>query len=250
MRNVAILARFHLLSVWNWRTSYLSRLIEAPVYYLFLVAGLATLNDGQEIDGLNYEEFAFAGVLVVIAIRGLFWAMGDVANDRKWGIYAISRTLDASLTHYVGSVLCANGIVALAQIVAILVLKQIVAADALLQDLAMSLLALLVSLVALLAGCVLGFRVDSYSKRDLLTSVFSLPLVLTAPLFYSLAELPLYMRLLAALNPFTYGVLIVRWPAGGELPLLAITGVLVVTALLVGLLVADRDHELISVEQG
>ena len=42
MKTSLTLARFHLLSVWNWRTSHLSRVIEAPAYFLFMVTGLST----------------------------------------------------------------------------------------------------------------------------------------------------------------------------------------------------------------
>ena len=43
MKTSLTLARFHLLSIWNWRTSHLSRVIEAPAYFLFMVTGLSTL---------------------------------------------------------------------------------------------------------------------------------------------------------------------------------------------------------------
>ncbi len=251
MKSAFTLARFHLLSVWNWRSSHLSRVIEAPAYFLFMVAGLATLSDDHRIEGMSYNDFAFAGVLMVIAVRALFWSMGDVANDRKWGVYAVSRSADVSFFQYVVSVLCAGGLVALAQITAIALIKQVLGHGDPATDLAMAVLALAVCLMAVLTGCALGFAVNSYNKRDLLTSLFSLPLVMTAPLFYSLDAVPGYMRVLAALNPFTYSVALVRSPATGDFPAAAVAGCLVtvgVVAVVLG--AAARRHELISNEQG
>ena len=251
MKAIITLSRFHLLSVWNWRTSYLSRIIEAPAYFLFLVTGLATLNRGHLVDSMSYDDFAFAGVLMVIAIRGLFWSMGDVANDRKWGTYAVSRRADVGFSQYILSILCANGIVALLQIIAISVLKQALYHGHLLVDMTMAILSLLVALMAILAGCSLGFGINSYSKRDLLTSLFSLPMVMTAPLFYSLNSVPPFMQGLAAINPFTYGVQLVRSPAVGGFPLAAVAGCAATTAAtVVALCIAGRRHELISGEQG
>lgn len=251
MTEIITLARFHLLSVWNWRTSYLSRIIEAPAYFLFLVTGLATLSSGHLVDRMSYDDFAYAGVLMVIAIRSLFWSMGDVANDRKWGTYAVSRTADVSFTQYVISILCANGIVALLQIAAIGLLKQGLDHGHPLMDMAMAMLSLLISLMAIVVGCSLGFGINSYSTRDLLTSLFSLPLVMTAPLFYPLNSVPAAMRALAAVNPFTYGVQLVRSPAVGAFPPSAALGCAVTTAVaVVALGVAGRRHELISGEQG
>ncbi|WP_441248521.1 ABC transporter permease [Kitasatospora sp. McL0602] len=251
MKTSLTLARFHLLSVWNWRTSHLSRVIEAPAYFLFMVTGLGTLVGGARIEGMTYDDFAYAGVLVVISIRALFWCMGDVANDRKWGTYAIARTTDVSFSQYIGSILTANGLVAVVQIAAILVLKQLLGRGSPAQDAAMAVLAVLVCLLTVLTGCALGFGVNSYSKRDLLTALFSLPLVMTAPLFYSLHHVPVFMKALAAVNPFTYCVLLVRSPASDTFPLEATAGCLVTAALVAGALVlASGRHELASNEQG
>ncbi len=251
MKTSLKLARFHLLSIWNWRTSHLSRVIEAPAYFLFMVTGLSTLAGGARIDDMTYDDFAYAGVLVVIAIRALFWCMGDVANDRKWGTYAVARTAKVSFAQYIGSILTANGLVAVVQLLAILVLKQLLGRGNPLQDVKMALLAVLVCSLTVLTGCALGFGVNSYSKRDLLTSLFSLPLVMTAPLFYSLDNVPAVMKVLAAVNPFTYCVLLVRSPATASFPVEAVTGCLVTALLVIGALVLAADrHELSSNEQG
>jgi ABC-2 type transport system permease protein len=251
MRQAVLLSRFHLLSMWNWRTAHYSRLVEAPAYFAFMVVGLRSLNPGASVAGVDYADFAYAGVLVVVAIRVLFWSMGDVANDRKWGVYAISRLGDVSFGQYVGSLLVANGGVALGQLGILLTLKQILGLGAGVADVQLALLGLVVALLAILGGSALGFAVNSYHMRDLLTSLLSLPLVLTAPLFYTLDSLPAYMRVLAYANPFTYAVLTVRSPithSGSALGLIGL-GVSVVLAFGALLRVAGR-HELMSFEQG
>ena len=43
------LARFHLVSMWNWRTVYYGRLIEPTAYYLFLAAGVRSLLQRVEL---------------------------------------------------------------------------------------------------------------------------------------------------------------------------------------------------------
>ena len=79
----------------------------------------------QEVVRSIRAAFTLMEMLVVVAIRVLFWSMGDVANDRKWGVYAISRLGDVSFGQYAGSLLIANGAVALGQLGILLVLKQI-----------------------------------------------------------------------------------------------------------------------------
>jgi ABC-2 type transport system permease protein len=251
VRQAVLLSRFHLLSMWNWRTAHYSRLVEAPAYFAFMVVGVRSINPGANVSGVDYADFAYAGVLVVVAIRVLFWSMGDVANDRKWGVYAISRLGDVSFGQYAGSLLIANGAVALGQLGILLVLKQILGLGGGVSDVSLALLGVVIALVAILGGTALGFAVNSYHMRDMLTSLLSLPLVLTAPLFYSLDSLPTYMRVLAYANPFTYAVLTVRSPithTGGTLGLIGLA-VAVVLALGALVRVAGR-HELMSFEQG
>jgi ABC-2 type transport system permease protein len=251
MHQAVLLSRFHLHSMWNWRTAHYSRLVEAPAYFAFMVVGLRSLNPGVTVGGVDYADFAYAGVLVVVAIRVLFWTMGDVANDRKWGVYAISRLSDVSFGQYVGSLLIANGSVAFGQLGILLALKQVLGFGSGLADVQLALLAVVIALIAILGGCALGFAVHSYHMRDMLTSLLSLPLVLTAPLFYSLDALPVYMRVLAYANPFSYAVLTVRYPithAGGFVGGVGLA-VCVVVAVVALARVSNR-HELMSFEQG
>ncbi|OOP63733.1 hypothetical protein BMF89_05490 [Arthrobacter sp. SRS-W-1-2016] len=55
-------------------------------------------------------------------------------------------------------------------------------------------------------GAAAGARIQSYSKRDLVITLTSLPVVLAAPLFYPLDSAPRYIKWLSAANPLTYQV--------------------------------------------
>jgi ABC-2 type transport system permease protein len=55
-------------------------------------------------------------------------------------------------------------------------------------------------------GAAAGARIQSYSKRDLVITLTSLPVVFAAPLFYPLDSAPQYIKWLSAANPLTYQV--------------------------------------------
>jgi hypothetical protein len=59
-------------------------------HFAFLVVGLRSLNPAMAVSGVDYADFADAGVLVVVAIRVLFWSMGDVANGHPVALVGYS----------------------------------------------------------------------------------------------------------------------------------------------------------------
>lgn len=61
----------------------------------------------------------------------------------------------------------------------------------------------------------LVFLVKRQNTRMAITSIISLPLVFSAPIFYSFESMPAYLRTLATVNPLTYQVELMR--GGGQL---------------------------------
>ena len=70
-------------------------------------------------------------------------------------------------------------------------------------------------------GALVGARLNSYDQRDLLITVTTLPVVLSAPLFYPLESVPGYLRAVAAANPLTYQVAWLRLDGWGPWSALA-----------------------------
>ena len=251
MSDAQVLTRFHLQSVWNWRTVHYGRLVEAPAYFIFLSVGLATLRSGGLVEGTRYIDYAYSGVLVIISIRSLFWALTDVANDRKWGVYAVSRLSGVTFGSYIRSILMAHLLVASAQTLLLFVLKEAVDGFSPPRDLLAALINLALLSISILAGCALGFAVNSYHMRDMLTNLLSLPLILSAPLFYVEHSLPLYLRVFSVINPYTYVVGLVRQAyrtTNLTDPALGTILFVLVAATVMG--IARTRHELLSGEQG
>lgn len=82
-----ILTKYHLASLWNWRSVYLSRLVEPVEYFVFLVAGISGMVSNA--DFTNYAMYALTGIFCLLAFRTFTFTVSDVSNDRKWGVYAI-----------------------------------------------------------------------------------------------------------------------------------------------------------------
>ncbi|MDE1654499.1 ABC transporter permease [Actinotignum schaalii] len=65
-------------------------------------------------------------------------------------------------------------------------------------------------------GAAVGALVNSYEARDMLSTFTTLPVVLSAPLFYELSSAPTYLQVIARCNPLTYHVQWMRAPVAAD----------------------------------
>jgi ABC-2 type transport system permease protein len=59
-------------------------------------------------------------------------------------------------------------------------------------------------------GALMGALIHSYSQRDLILSLVNLPIILTAPIFFSIDSAPIFLQVMAMLNPLTYQANLLR----------------------------------------
>lgn len=93
-------------------------------------------------------------------------------------------------------------------------------------------------------GSGIAALVQSYSVRDFVITVTALPIVLSAPLFYSLEAAPAYLRAIAAVNPLTYQVAWIRSDPGAVLAAVAGASVWAIVGMLFGLVLLTRTDRL------
>lgn len=239
MRKVFVLYRYHALSFWNWRSSYLSRFIEPLAYFAFLVAGVSGMVQQTTSE---YPAFAFSGMICFLAFRSAPAALGDVANDRKWGIFAIYVLQGGGAAGYLASILLFVLSVIIVQIALIGVLSVLLFAMQIPVALALWQVAggVLIAAGWIGFGAAVAAFVQSYSARDMIVVLVSIPLVLASPLFYRLSTAPVYLQILARLNPLTYQVAWLRTPSGWTLLLSLLWACVGITLSGLALSRADR----------
>ncbi|UAJ78002.1 ABC transporter permease [Leifsonia sp. ZF2019] len=232
------LAKYHVFSLWNWRFSYLAKFIEPLAYFVFLVPGVA----GGMADPSGYGRFAFAGMCCFLAFRAATNAMSDVANDRKWGVFALYTLQGGSVVGYLVSIVIFTlGVLAVQiTLVALCGLATFgwdVFGSSTLRWLG---IAVLIAIGWIGAGVAVGSRIQSYAKRDMIVVLTSLPVVLSAPLFYSLETAPAFSRIVSTANPLTYQVGWIRGDAWGDAIFAALWAALLMVAAVLLLRNAGR----------
>ncbi|VEI13455.1 ABC transporter permease [Trueperella bialowiezensis] len=216
MKRMVILTKYHVASLWNWRSVYLGRLVEPVAYFVFLVAGISAMV--SDSFGTDYVRYALTGIFCLLAFRVFTFTVSDVSNDRKWGVYAIFTMQGGSPRAYLLTILAVDTLVFLVQS-AILLLAYVgvsgwsITAPTLTAIIHNILVAVLVVWGWAGLGAAIGALVDSYSTRDMISTLTSLPIVLSAPLFYTLDSVPTYLYAIAKVNPLTYHVEWIREPS-------------------------------------
>ncbi|WP_369384140.1 ABC transporter permease [Streptomyces sp. cg36] len=207
---VLVAARFHTASMWNWRQVYYGRIIEPVTYFVFLAVGIGgalASADGRHPE--DYLSFVIPGMIAMLAFRSSTAAMSDVANDRKWGVFAFYRMYGGGVAGYLASILIVLTGMFLVQLALILVIAVPLgglvgtSGGRLASALATGVLA---SVGWTAVGAAVATRVHSYATRNLIVSVITLPVILAAPLFYPLKSAPEYLKIIARVDPLTYQV--------------------------------------------
>lgn len=215
-----VLTKYHFLSLWNWRSVYLGRIIEPAAYLLFLAAGIASVAGASGPSSTDYHRFVLAGLICLLSFRTATAVLSDVSNDRKWGVFALYTMQGGGAGGYLVSILLVYSAVFTVQVVLLAGLGWVLHTAPPGGDLLWLWgVGLLVSAGWVGVGAGVGTRVQSYARRDFLVTITSLPVVLAAPLFYPLDNAPSYLKAIATINPLTYqaGWLrasdSARWPA-------------------------------------
>lgn len=233
-----ILTKYHFASLWNWRTSYLARFIEPVAYLLFLSTGLRASLESRTGP---YSEFVLAGMVCLLAFRAATASMSDVANDRKWGVFAMYTLQGGSTLGYIASILMFACAVFLGQFILLLLCSLLAFSGALPRpDVLLTQAAVGVLLVVGWCGfgVALGGRVDSYATRDFVVTITSLPVILAAPLFYPIEGG--WLQIVAAFNPLTYQVHALRSPTGPWLLALVVWAIAGIAVAVFSLRRAER----------
>lgn len=243
-----ILTKYHLASLWNWRSAYLSRLVEPVAYFAFLVAGISGMVSNATFT--NYALYALTGIFCLLAFRAFTFTVSDVSNDRKWGVYAIFNMQGGSPSAYLLTIIVVSTLVFFVQ-VGILLLGWGVTSGINLSgnSFVSALKGVGVSFFIVGGwtglGAAIGALVDSYSSRDMISTLTSLPIVLSAPLFYTLDSAPRYLILIAQINPLTYHV---KWVRDADANSLAFAIIWALVCFLTGAF-ALRRSDRISTER-
>lgn len=211
---VILQLEFFARGIKNYRSMIYGDVLAPIIYLAFLAAGLRRsiglirFDHGRE---LNYLDFVFAGLVALITTRVWTRITATVSNDRKWGTYALKRLAGYSVATYLAGLFAIGCAVFLAQGVGLIVIG---AALGVHLDGLRLLLGVAFGLVAVAfwvgTGAAVAMLIKNYQQRELVLTLTALPLIFSAPIFYSFDAAPRYLQIISWANPLSYQVRTIR----------------------------------------
>lgn len=216
----------------------LSRIVIQPLVWTgFVAAGLREVISlpGEYGGTIDYLTFVIPGILAFASFADVLYRS---TIDRRWGLLGLKLVFGTGPLGYVLGMNIMALCMQLAKTLVVLlggdlgVLRVVKLAFA-------SLPAVIFwSCIALIATA--GIR--NYQHRDLIVTLSIMPLTFSAPIFFAMESMPLYLQWIARINPLTYQITAMRdafvWQSTGAA--LGISGALAVTGIVVSAVVVKR----------
>src|SRR5690625_104880 len=231
------LSRFHLLT-----------LAVYPLAYLLLlgagVSGLASGNAGDTSQFVSMLADIAPGVIAMQANAPFATMMYRYQGERHSGLLGLKLVQGVSPLTYLISMTTVPVLQYLGQSLVVIAGTWALGVRlSLLQVTAWLAFGIPAAVTWACLGGWLAFLIRRQNTRMAITSMISLPLVFSAPIFYPLESMPTYLRVMATVNPLTYQVELMR--GGGQLgfPLsFSVTlGLMVVAVTVLAMLIARSE---------
>ena len=230
-----------------------SRLFSAiarPLLWLFIVgAGMSRLV--PRTSGVPYTQFIFPGIIGMTILFSSIFSSISIIWDKEFGFMKEILVAPVSRLSIVVGKALSGTIVSTIQAVIILALFPVIGFKlTLLQIVAVILVSIFTSFCISAFGIVLATFYESYESFSVIMNFIIMPMFFLSGAMYPVRLLPHILRLVAKLNPLTYGIDAMKHaifphetgPMGPDFPLVADAIVIIIISVIF-VLVAGRSFE-------
>jgi ABC-2 type transport system permease protein len=186
-----------------------SRLVSAvarPLVWLFLVgAGMSRLV--APVEGMSYMQFIFPGILGMTILFSAMFSSISIIWDKEFGFMKEILVAPVSRLSIVMGKALSGTIVSTIQAVIVLALFPFIGVKlGILNIIGAIFICLLVSFSISAFGIVLATFYESYESFSVIMNFIIMPMFFLSGAMYPVKLLPEVLKLVAKINPLTYGV--------------------------------------------
>ncbi len=199
--------------LWESRGLLIMTFIQPIAYLLIFAVMFARQFDAVELSvrSIPYLVFIIPGLIALQSYQAFHTQLSLSSGDRRWGILLMIAIAGVRPSEYVLGQVAARSILAAIQSCLVAVVGLALVAG-ITSGYVVTPLRILLAAGAWIAstifwtslGLLIGIRLLSERKRDVLWALFNLPVMFTSSVFYNLESGPLAIRLASRLNPLTY----------------------------------------------
>jgi len=193
-------------------------LFSPVLYFLFFSFGIQSTFGNLMFNGeyVSFISYSLVGIFAMSIFREMYQCVFRMVTDKRWGL------LSAKLLNGVAPPLYLLGISTF-PIIGVLVQVSILYTLSVAMRTTFPFVNLLL-IMPFLICCILfwssillciAMLVKNYKQRDFVMNTMMLPVMFSAPLFFSLENAPLFLRIVSNVNPLTHQVQAMRLIAFG-----------------------------------
>jgi ABC-2 type transport system permease protein len=181
--------------------------IAQPLLFLLVLgAGLGSLIGSEGVNGIDYQEYLFPGILAMSVITSSLFASVSIVWDREFGFMREMLVAPVSRTSLVLGKAIGGGTVAVLQGIVLIVLAPFVGVDLTIGRVFALLGALLLAFALTSLGIVLSSRMQRMESFQMVMALVMQPMIFLSGAVFPLRDLPGWLAVLTKVNPATYGV--------------------------------------------
>jgi len=211
MRTVGLVVR-DFRRLWESRGLLIMTFIQPIAYLLIFAVMFAEQFDAIELGGrsIPYLVFIIPGLIALQSYQAFHTQLSLSSGDRRWGILLMITIAGVRSSEYVFGQVAARSILAAIQSCLVVAVGLALVGGA--GGYVVNSLRIILAASAWIAstvfwaclGLLIGVRLLSERKRDVLWALFNLPVMFTSSVFYDVGAGPFPIRLASQVNPLTH----------------------------------------------
>ncbi|GAA4074059.1 ABC transporter permease [Amphibacillus indicireducens] len=246
IKGILILCQIEFKAFWKNKNILVSQIVQPIMYYMFLVMGIGStigMVSFGEIE-VPYELYAMVGVMGLLITSQMTQTIYRTTIDKRWGLLPLKFLSGITPTYYILGMSTYPTIGFVFQSTIVYFLALISGFEIVFFNF---ILALVIAVISLLfwtsLGVLITVFINDYQKRDTIIAMLILPIGFSAPTFYLIDNVPLYINIVARLNPLTYQITAIRSVLFNEVQynFLFISVVITIISIIISTIVLRRS---------
>jgi len=204
-----IIVRNELKALKTNKQIIMSSVLSPVLYFAFYSVGIqSTFGDiAYKGTSMSFMTYSLIGILAMSMFKEMYQCVYRMIIDKKWGLLSLKILNGINPSLYILGISTFPIVGILIQAIVLYLFSLILGGALPLGNFILILLFIVIAILfwTSLLLCI-AMSINNYRTRDFIMDVVLLPVIFSAPLFYSLDEAPFIISFLSKLNPLTYQV--------------------------------------------
>ncbi len=191
------------------RSRLITDLSRPIIWLLFVGFGISTM---VKIKGGSYMQFIFPGILVMTVLFRSIFSSISIIWDREFGVLKEILVSPLSRKTFVFAKITSGGIISTIQAIIMLAFAPMLGIKISLSIFILTILSLfLISCSITAFGIVIASRMTSFEGFNSIINLIVQPMFFVSGALYPIKRFPVFLKILAYINPITYSVDILKY---------------------------------------